>query len=366
MKNLLQESAFSTPGRVCLFGEHQDYLDLPVIPCAISLRIKLEGTRRKDGMVHIDLPDIGSHVSFSLEGSLAYILERDYFRSSVNVLRKHGYTFSSGFDCVVHGEIPINSGTSSSSALIVTWINFLATMSDQAEQLPAIVAAQYAHEAEVLEFGEPGGMMDHYSTALGGVLFLKFFPKVHVEALNPPLTTFVLGDSKEPKDTRGILARVKERVIRVSRELSEHHPGFSLQSTTYEALEQYRPELLSDEFDLLKGTIKNRDITLKAKQVLTAGKINHREFGALLSQHQAILRDVLRISTPKIDRMLEAGIAAGAYGGKINGSGGGGCMFVYAPEYPERVAEAIEHVGGKAYVVHVDSGTKCEIMEEVQ
>ena len=27
----------STPGRICLFGEHQDYLGLPVIPMAISL-----------------------------------------------------------------------------------------------------------------------------------------------------------------------------------------------------------------------------------------------------------------------------------------------------------------------------------------
>ena len=34
---------------------------------------------------------------------------------------------------------------------------------------------------------------------------------------------------------------------------------------------------------------------------------DHRHLGALLTEHQAVLREVLRISTPKIDRMIAAG-----------------------------------------------------------
>jgi galactokinase len=107
----------STPGRICLFGEHQDYLGLPVIPCAISLRITMEAGRRKDREIRIDLPDIGSREEFSLAGPLPYSRERDYFRSAVNVLRREGLTFARGLDCSVRGSIPINAGTSSSSAL---------------------------------------------------------------------------------------------------------------------------------------------------------------------------------------------------------------------------------------------------------
>jgi galactokinase len=44
-------------------------------------------------------------------------------------------------------------------------------------------------------------------------------------------------------------------------------------------------------------------------------------------------------------------------GGKINGSGGGGCMFAYAPNNPEAIAEAIENMGGKSYIVGGDRGT---------
>lgn len=49
---------------------------------------------------------------------------------------------------------------------------------------------------------------------------------------------------------------------------------------------------------------------------------------------------------------------AGALVGKINGSGGGGYMFTYAPKNPEHVAEAIEKVGGKAYIIQADEGTR--------
>jgi galactokinase len=56
--------------------------------------------------------------------------------------------------------------------------------------------------------------------------------------------------------------------------------------------------------------------------------------------------------------MLDAAMSAGALGGKINGSGGGGCMFVYAPNDPKKVAEAIEKVGGKSYLIRIDDGTK--------
>ncbi len=86
--------------------------------------------------------------------------------------------------------------------------------------------------------------------------------------------------------------------------------------------------------------------------------------GTLLNDHQKILRDVLGISTPKIDRMIEAALKAGAYGAKINGSGGGGCMFAYAPEHPEKVKAAIEDAGGEAFIIISDSGSREDLVEE--
>jgi galactokinase len=333
---------------------------LPVIPCAISLRISIEGSPRNDRAVHIALPDIRSSLDFSLDATLPYLVERDYYRSVVNVLRKRGFTFSRGFDCTVSGNIPINAGTSSSSALVVSWVNFLSRMADEPKTLAPLDLGKIAHEAEVLEFGEPGGMMDQYSTAFGGVCAIDFFPDVRVEPLDVSLRQFVIGDSGEPKDTKHILSRVKGQVVAVAKALQEKHQNFSLHTTTVNALEPYKSEITAGQYELLTGTIRNRDITRDARALLKRSPLDHRKLGALLSEHQNYLRDVQKISTPKIDRMIDAAMMAGAYGGKINGSGGGGCMFAYAPENPQLVAEAIEREGGAAYIVSADEGSRVE------
>ena len=353
----------STPGRVCLFGEHQDYLGLPVIPCAISLRITMDATKIPACEARIHLPDIGREERFGLDGHVPYTVERDYFRSAANVMLRHGYTYSGGIEAVVHGEIPINAGTSSSSALIVTWIGTLARLSDQQASLDPDACARLAHEAEVLEFGEPGGMMDHFSTAYGGVLAIEFYPSIRVSTLPAALKTFVLGDSGEPKDTKCILARVKDRVVDATSLLRAKQPGFSLQTAEERDLDAFSGVLDASQGEMLCGTLRNHAITKTAFGLLDDIAVDHHAVGRLLTEHQAVLRDVLRISTPKIDRMLDAALGAGAVGGKINGSGGGGCMFAYAPEHPERVAEAIEREGGKAYIITADVGTRVEALE---
>ena len=363
MTQLLNELKISTPGRVCLFGEHQDYLHLPIVASAISLRISVTGKRRSDMLINIDLPDISSKKSFSLAEPLIYKEERDYFTSSIKVLLRNSFTFSSGFDCVVNGKIPINAGTASSSALVVTWINFLSRMSDQSTVLLPEKLARYAYEAEVLEFSEPGGMMDQYSASYGGIISIDFILETKVIQINPNLKTFVLGNSGEPKNTKYVLSHVKDRVLETVRILKSLDSSFSLNTLNANELHQYRSHLSQSLFNLLEGTIINRDITTEARIELNKQTTDHRMIGQLLNEHQKVLREVLGISTFKINRMIDAAIDAGAYGAKINGSGGGGCMFAYAPASPEKVKAAIESEGGEAFIINSDSGSREEAME---
>ncbi|MBO0936954.1 GHMP kinase [Fibrella sp. HMF5335] len=359
----------STPGRICLFGEHQDYLGLPVIAAAISCRIQITAERTEQPLVQLDLPDIGRQTRFSLEKlPLRYQDKRDYFRSAINVLLREGFRFSGGIRGEVTGSIPINAGASSSSALLISWINLLTQLADPAppgqakpRTLPATQLAELAYRAEVLEFGEPGGMMDHYATAMGNLIYLESQPAIKVETIRPALGTFVLGNSGEPKDTIGILGRVKGGMLRIIEQIRNLDSSFSLHTTTAADVAQYAHLFTPDEMTLLLGNISNRDILRQAIMLLKDSTLDHVGFGRLLNQHQQNLRDAQRISTPKIDRMLQAALDAGALGGKINGSGGGGCMFAYAPDNPQRVADAITAAGGEATVIHIDEGTRAEM-----
>ncbi|MHA8073679.1 GHMP family kinase ATP-binding protein [Aquirufa sp. HETE-40SA] len=344
----------STPGRICLFGEHQDYLGLPVIAAAISKRIQIEGDFRDDNVVHFSLPDVGAEETFELTYPLVYKKERDYFKSVLNVLRRKGHQLDKGLELTVSGAIPINSGTSSSSALLVSWVNFLNEIYGLGYSQKQV--GEITYEAEVLEFSEPGGMMDQYSTAVGNVIYLASVPEINIETYARELGTFVLGDSEEPKDTLGILSHVKFGMLGGMKKIQEKYPDFDL--ATEKDPSKYRDLLTDDEWVLLQANISDRDLLLEAKAMFE-GKIawSDEKLGSLLNEHQVNLREHKRISTPKINRMLQAALDAGALGGKINGSGGGGCMFAYAPKNPEKVVEAIEKAGGKAYIITVDKGT---------
>ncbi len=351
----------SAPGRICLFGEHQDYLNLPVITAAINRRVAVCAMPIPERKILLDLPDINSQEQFLFnDDEVPYRKERDYFRSAFNVMRREGYRFSHGLMGEVQGNIPINSGTSSSSALIVAWIRLLSEFSSRGAITHPEEVARLAHQAEVTEFNEPGGMMDHYACSVGGVLFQEFGDGVTVSPLPTIEGTFVLGDSLEPKDTKGILSRVRGTIQRGAQQLKALWPEFSLQTATIAEVQPYLLQIPEKEAAYVKAALENRDLTYQGRTLLQRYPLDGHRLGVLLNDQQALLRDVFHISTPKIDTMLQAALDAGAYGGKINGSGGGGCMFVYAPENPQKVAKAIEHVGGKAYIIHIDVGVKVE------
>ncbi len=291
-----------------------------------------------------------------MEGDLPYTKPADYFKSGINTMRKDGFTFSGGLDATITGEIPIQAGTSSSSAMVVSWINLLVQMSDQKAELTPEQTADLAYRAEVKEFNEAGGIMDQYTSALGGVNYVESEPEIKVEQLPCNLGSFVIGDSRQTKDTQAVLALTKDRVLDLVARVQRERSKFSLQETTADDVAEIE-HLEDEEKQLLFETIANRDITFQGLTLLEEEEVDSKKLGTLLNRQHAILRDALGVSTQKIDMMLDAAMDAGATGGKINGSGGGGCMFAYAPDSAEEVLEAIERAGGKGYIVHVDRGS---------
>jgi len=344
----------TTPGRICLFGEHQDYLGLPVIAMAISLRISITGKKRNDKQVVILKSDLKETEIFLLS-DLKYSKPRDYFKSGIKICQKNGLTFSNGFECEIKSQIPINAGTSSSSALNVSWIHFLSKIADDPKDWDQKKIGELAFEAEVTEFNEPGGMMDQYSTAMGNLIYLESYPSITIKKIKPKLGNFILADSGESKNTFEILKRCRDIRQKLFKSLINKNPLINIHSCD-ENIDL--SDLTKGEVELYLGTIKNRELLDRALLELQKKIIDEQLIGELLYKHHIILRENLKVSTPKIERMIDAAMNAGALGAKINGSGGGGCMFAYSPNNAENVVEAINSVDGKAQIVFSDEGSK--------
>ena len=321
---------------------------------AISLNSQIIGERSKRKEVIINKPDLNESESFLLN-DLSYNKTRDYFKSSLKVCINEGLLFSTGVECEINSQIPVKAGCGSSSSIMVGWIHLLTQMADDPPNWDRQKIGELAYRAEVTEFNEPGGMMDQYCSAVGGTIYLESEPKISIRELCPKLGVFVLGNSGEPKDTMGTLQRCRYNRLTIIEKLKMQNPDFDLQSCDSD----FSAKGLNDaEKVLLEGTIRNRDLLRQALKVLEKDQPDHELIGKYLFEHHFVLRDILKVSTPKIETMLDAAIEAGALGGKINGSGGGGCMFVYAPENPDAVAEAIEKVGGEATIIRQAEGTK--------
>ena len=81
---------------------------------------------------------------------------------------------------------------------MVAWIRFLLEAADETSQADPQNNAELAFHAEVAEFNEPGGKMDHYASAYGGVISLHFAEQIRVRSYPNQLGDFVLADGTVP------------------------------------------------------------------------------------------------------------------------------------------------------------------------
>ena len=121
----MEEISIKVPARICFFGDHQDYLGLPVIAGTINRYIKLTARPILENEFQINLIDLKTSKSIKFDDTLRSVEQDDYFRSGMSVLKKEGFQYTKGYEINISGNIPLNAGLSSSSALVVAWVSFL-------------------------------------------------------------------------------------------------------------------------------------------------------------------------------------------------------------------------------------------------
>ena len=353
----------SAPGRVCLYGEHQDYLGMPSIVMAVNLRCRIKITERDDRKVVWSSPKLGDQYfgSYDLDNLLdsEIVGDQDHKLSAMILAERRGELPLRGWNAVIDSDVPVQAGCSSSSALIVAWIAGMQRLSGNITS--KIELAMQAFESEVTYYDAPGGNMDQIACAVGGTLRVDPSADNGYVDLGELDYDLVLGDSNSPKDTMGILKRCKFDRL----EILKANGG------VWDTIDVSK--LGEVESGVVDGTIRNRDIEIEASALLKDGGAPAEKLGLLMNEHHGILRDVLKISTDKIEKMCGVSIHTGAVGAKIFGSGGGGCMLALIPringkiDYSliDSVKKSIASVeGAKSY--HVVSEPGVSWGEEVE
>ena len=346
----------SAPARICFFGDHQDYLNLPVIAGTINRYIQIEAEPSKENSFFIQLIDIDKVKTIDLNKKYDKIDNGDYFLSVLEVLKKAGFLFNQGYKIKLSGDIPINAGISSSSALVVAWIRFLLEIQDQKKEINDVQIGKWAYESESSFFNQPGGIMDQYTIAQKGLLYINT-QTTRTERLNPNIGCLVIAESGLAKRTLGVLQKARSYSQSAIAAVLDKVPQFEIHSANESEYEEYLhfvPEIYRDHW---YAAIFNHLLTQKARKMLISGSLDIEQLGNYMNAHQKILQQRIQ-NTPEImQKQMQAACNAGALGSKIIGSGGGGCMVAMVTENTkEKVIQAFLNKGAKtAYEISLSS-----------
>jgi galactokinase len=350
------------PGRLCLFGEHQDYLSLPVISMALPLycRIHVGIKPSQQRVIILNVPALETTTTYDLNHlphQDASTNNPDFALAALEEAIDSGWEFPAcRVVCTSTCDFVMNAGCSSSSAFCVAWCQVLARLANQT--LSPIALAQRAHSAEVTHFGAPGGTMDHVTSAVGGILRIGPDPW-QVERLPQAdcLGVWVLAYSGEEKDTLGHLKRCKTARLELLRKL-----GGNWDATI---------PLNTDEQQLLNATRINRDTESEAAQLWKTRGTSADDsatplgpqLGRLMMRHHEALRDGLKLSTDRLEQINVAAQEAGAWGFKVVGSGGGGCGVAWSSK-PEDIARSMKGAGAPMTWIITQPSDGARIVEE--
>ncbi len=204
-------------------------------------------------------------------------------------------------------DLPARTGLGTSSAFTVGLLLGLYALKDRMRDKHTLAADAIHVEQDVLQ--EAVGSQDQVSAAYGGFNRINFGADGGIEV-------------------RRILTE-KTRLGQLEKNLALFFTGFSRTAS----------EIATEQLRMTPHKKKELDMMLnlvdEAEAIITNPNRDLHEFGRLLHESWQIKRTLTqKISNANIDEIYEAGLSAGALGGKLLGAGGGGFMLFFVP--PDR------------------------------
>ncbi len=320
----------SAPAKTILLGEHFVVYGEPAIVLAIDKRVYATVNYRSDKDLHLqstnlDFAGFFSDGHFKIKHGNAVEARLKFEPVKLAVERIfESYGEIVGLDVDINSAVPVAAGLGSSGAVISAVTTAVSTLLGVKLSREAVFRITY--EAEKIVHGTPSGVDSAIATFGGAILFQTDTGVKPLEVkMGVPL---VVGYTGVERSTRAQIEKVRRMMNAYPR--------------------------IGEPFKRAA-----REIVLRAIDAF--GENDLSTLGELMNINHALLCGV-GVSDESLERLISAARKAGAFGAKLTGPGGGGCMIALTSEEKlERIMEAITMASGKPFITRkTDEGVRIE------
>jgi mevalonate kinase len=295
-------------GKVILFGEHFVVHGVPGVVSATDAKTDAEVKKAPKG---ITVDDQRTTAKGYAEEKRLQQLE-----SIQRMLKAMDMPADTAMTIWIGGNLPGFSGLGASAASSVAIAR--AISEEFGLKLTDEKVNAVAYEAEKAYAGNPSGI-DNTAATYGGLMWfrknLKGGPDlVEKITINKPVE-IVIGSTGKVANTKAMVEGVAQR-------------------------KQANPQKYNQLFK------RAEEVAVEGRKALVEG--DFELVGELMNENQTLLQGI-EVSSKELDLLVDIARKQGAYGAKLTGGGGGGCMTALTPgkALQEKVALAIEREGFK-------------------
>jgi galactokinase len=341
----------AAPGRVNLIGEHTDYNDGFVLPMAIERYVVIAADRPAENNGQTDdvtarlfSTAVNGWARISISGRITPgpVSWSSYMQGVVAGCLAAGLA-PGRFDAVVHADVPVGGGLSSSAALEVATATLVEAMTGRT--IEPLAKALLCQKAEHEYAGMPCGIMDQFSSVMGRQDHLMLIDcraqrAEMVPLRDPDVSVLIINTNVKHELTGGEYAQRRAQCESAAGRLGVP----ALRDATTAQLEEARNRLEPVEYRRARHVIGEIERTVEAARAVGQG--DWTTVGRLMYASHASLRDDYEVSCAELDQLVELaaslGNESGVIGSRMTGGGFGGCtVSLVRTDALERVVPAI-------------------------
>ncbi|MDO4434083.1 MAG: galactokinase [Alysiella sp.] len=318
-------------GRVNLIGEHTDYNDGFVLPCAIDFHTDVALHKTNDTQISVYAMDYDERDEFDLREPITQSNKQwaNYVRGVVWAFQEKGFNLKQGFELAIHGNVPQGAGLSSSAALEVAIGKAIA----QAFDLPVNHAqiAQIGQFAENEFVGCKCGIMDQLTSACGETdcAVLIDCRSLQTQAIELPKNLSVMIVHSHVK--RGLVGSEYNTRRQQCETASKYFGVKALRDVSLAEFNADKACLDDIVAKRARYIIQENQRTLDAAKALQNNDI--ATLSRLMAESHVGMKNEFEITHPAVDLLVDLiGEKIGERGGvRMTGGGFGGCVVALLP-----------------------------------